>query len=695
MRIKLHRLILIAFLAALGGPPPAQAAFEDLGVSARALGMGDAFTAVADDVYDIYYNPAGLATLDQPEIGISYSKLFPGLTDNSNLQNSFVGYENPIGSDGRWGTVGFAWNNFDLAGLYQENSAYASYGNAIIPGKLYGGASLKYLERSLNAGSLASNALSPTGIATGEPDSVLQHSSEYTPDADLGLLYKVMPRWRVGAEIQHLFAPNIAFDPTQSDLLGRDYNLGVSYKTPFTTLAGEYDIVADPGGWTDEIGTLAGEKWLPTLMDGTFGVRGSIALGNRSYSQATAGVSYKIHKIEFDYAFDMQLSGLTLGETGGSHHIDMTLRFGRSKKAAPLFREALLENMPELASIGTPEFRYEEAAAGRYAGAAVREFLKEARTAVVAGRFGEARERVGQALALKPADATIRSDYARLKTVSALYPDIAGFTGDPARAAIYDGILNFLDGKDRRALQDVSYAVNLDPSSAKLIALRTAMESAAQAALPRQATAALPARIPTSPAAAAAAPVAVPRAPSPALSAAAVPATITAPAPAGKPSEVASDSAILEMALRRGDYDRAIEAGRRLAKSHPSSLVYRRLGIAYAARMDYDEALKALRLAYSLEADPEIRSKLRFYIEALVPVIEKSHRSGSAAKTAPELLSPEEVEQLYQNGVDLYSQGKLRDAEKVFKAVIEADPRNMPARRALKRIRTELLEQGP
>ncbi len=690
MRIKLHRLILIAVLAALGGPPPARAAFEDLGVSARALGMGDAFTAVADDVYDIYYNPAGLATLDQPQLGVAYSKLFPGLTDNSNLQNSFVGYENPIGNDGRWGTVGFAWNNFDLAGLYQENSAYASYGDAIIPGKLYGGGSLKYLERSLNAGSLASNALSPTGIATGQPDSVLQHSSEYTADADLGLLYRILPRWRLGAEIQHLFAPNIAFDPAQSDLLGRNYNLGVAYKTPFTTLTGEYDIVADPGGWTDEIGTLAGEKWLPTLMDGTFGVRGSIALGNRSYSQATAGISYKINKLEFDYAFAMQLSGLTLGETGGSQYLDMTVRFGRSKKAAPLFREAMIENMPELASISTPEFRYQEAAAGRYAGAAVREFLKEARTAAVAGRFGEAQERVGQALALKSADATIRSDYARLKTVSAFYPDIEGFTNDPARAAIYDGILNFLDGKDRRALQDISYAANLDPSSAKLIALKNAMESAAQAALPRQAAAVLPARIPAPPAASAASPVAVSPAPPPAPAPAVVPAPVAVSAPASKASEVASDSAILEMALRRGDYDRAIEAGRRLAKSHPNSLVYRRLGIAYAGRMDYDEALKALRLAYSLEANPKIRSKLRFYIEALVPIIEEGHRSGLAAKA----LSPEEIEQLYQNGVELYSQGKLRDAEKAFKAVIEADRRNMPARRALKRIQTELLEQG-
>ncbi len=698
MRIKLHRLILIAFLAALAGPPPARAAFEDLGVSARALGMGNAFTAVADDVYDIYYNPAGLATLDQPQLGVSYSKLFPGLTDNSNLQNSFVGYENPL-EDGRWGTVGFAWNNFDLAGLYQENSVFTSYGRAIIPGKLYGGVSVKYLERSLNAGSAASDALSPTGIATGSPDPVLQHSSEQTADADLGLLYRLLPRWRVGAMVQHLFDPNIAFSPTQSDILGRNYDFGVSYKTPFTTLAGEYDLVADPGGWTDEIATLAGEKWLPTLMYGTFGMRGSIGLGNRSYARATAGISYRINRLEFDYGFAMQLSGLTLGDTGGTHHLDMIVRFGSSKKAAPLFREAMLENMPELASIGTPEFRYEEAAASRYAGAAVREFLKEARTAVVSGRFEEAREHAGQALSLKPGDATIRSDYERLKIVSSIYPEIDGFTSDAASAAVYDGILNFLDRKDPRALQDISYAANLDPSDAKVVALENAMKSVAQAARPVAAPAPVPTPLPA-PAAAATIPVPAPAASlpaakkAPALAPAPSPMPVARTAPASKAAEVASDSAMLEMALRQGDYDRAIEVGKRLAKSRPNSLVYRRLGIAYAGRMDYPEALRALRMAYSLEADPELRSKIRFYIEALVPILKKSQRNGFGEQAARSVLSPEEVEQLYQNGVELYSQGKLREAAKVFKSVLDADPRNLPARRALKRIKTELLEQG-
>lgn len=49
----------------------------------RTYGMGNAFTAVADDVNAIFYNPAGLAYLDEPHmsLGIDGSALLPYLED--------------------------------------------------------------------------------------------------------------------------------------------------------------------------------------------------------------------------------------------------------------------------------------------------------------------------------------------------------------------------------------------------------------------------------------------------------------------------------------------------------------------------------------------------------------------------------------------------------------------------------------
>ena len=83
-------------LALLLGPVRARAAYEDVGVGARVTGLGHAYTAVADDAYAVYYNPAGLGFLDRPELSTTYSRLLTGLSDGTNLQNSFLTYARPI-----------------------------------------------------------------------------------------------------------------------------------------------------------------------------------------------------------------------------------------------------------------------------------------------------------------------------------------------------------------------------------------------------------------------------------------------------------------------------------------------------------------------------------------------------------------------------------------------------------------------
>ena len=98
---------------------PARAAFLDLGAGARATGMGNAFVAVDDDAYAIYYNPAGLALLEQSELATSYTKNMIGLSDGSSMSTSFVGFAQPLKAG--WGTLGAAWQQFDLnGGLYSD-----------------------------------------------------------------------------------------------------------------------------------------------------------------------------------------------------------------------------------------------------------------------------------------------------------------------------------------------------------------------------------------------------------------------------------------------------------------------------------------------------------------------------------------------------------------------------------------------
>jgi hypothetical protein len=187
---------LALLLAASLIPLPARAAYDDVGVSARVTGLGHAYTAVADDVYATYYNPAGLATLDRKEFGTTYSRLLTGLSDGSNIQNSFFAYAHPL-ADGRNGTIAAAVNYFTLDSLYRESSLFASYGRRLSredrPDPIFVGVSGKILNRTLGGTPAASNALSNTGAATNTPDPVLQSNSRTNFDADLGMLWRVRP----------------------------------------------------------------------------------------------------------------------------------------------------------------------------------------------------------------------------------------------------------------------------------------------------------------------------------------------------------------------------------------------------------------------------------------------------------------------------------------------------------------------
>lgn len=94
--------------------------FLELGVGGRAMGMGGAYTAAADDATALYWNPAGLTGVERRSASFMHA---------SHLQGSFYDYAVYAQKLGDQGAVAASFQYFDFGSLAQTDANYNSLGS--------------------------------------------------------------------------------------------------------------------------------------------------------------------------------------------------------------------------------------------------------------------------------------------------------------------------------------------------------------------------------------------------------------------------------------------------------------------------------------------------------------------------------------------------------------------------------------
>lgn len=306
--MKLTRLIILLSLVA---PHLAQAAFLDGGWGARPIGMGGAFTAVADDTNAPLFNPAGLTQVQGHEFTAMYARLFSGLTlysgdDTSKLGQSYIAYGmKPT----RFGSFGVSWANFTTTHLYREDTVILTWAKPLSEQFSFG-INGKYLRRSLSLDARTAN------------DPVFAGGSSAAGMAvDAGILYKpqnnVLEGLRVGLAGKNLNQPDVGFKET--DRVPTEWRLGLAYQQNQMPW---FVPVFDLSHRNRQMGYYGGaESW---LFGNTLGLR---AGANRD--EASAGISYyqsvkKNFGFRLDYGFTVPFF---VEDTNGSHRFQVTLYF--------------------------------------------------------------------------------------------------------------------------------------------------------------------------------------------------------------------------------------------------------------------------------------------------------------------------------------------------------------------------------
>src|SRR5574344_1823186 len=112
---KMKKVLLLSLTFMFMVIARAHGAFEDTYWGVRALGMGGAFTAVANDSNAPLYNIAGIANVNEKEVSLMGARLFAGL-DGVEISANYLGFVYPLAKE-EYGALSFAWSSLGTPGL--------------------------------------------------------------------------------------------------------------------------------------------------------------------------------------------------------------------------------------------------------------------------------------------------------------------------------------------------------------------------------------------------------------------------------------------------------------------------------------------------------------------------------------------------------------------------------------------------
>jgi hypothetical protein len=333
MKIKCISLLLVlAGLAALSTSAQATNSkagtaaytFLKIGTGAKSQAMGGAYVGLADDATALYYNPAGLTTLDQKSL--VYDELL-NKPLNPSPQNRFTAsYINSL-LDFQFGYIGYV-REIDSVSAMGASISYQNYGTFTrldatgVETGTFGASDFAF-------GLTYSKRIAPRFSAGVTGKFIYEKIDNYSSTglaADLGLMYLLTPdgTTRVGLALTNLGAQLKGLSQTHKDKLPTKIAAGISHRLrglPFM-FSGEFgkpfdnDIYASFGtelvslkpffirlGWT----TQGKQYKVGASNDALAGFSGGFGLTYKAYQIDYSYSSYadigQIHRISIEAGF--------------------------------------------------------------------------------------------------------------------------------------------------------------------------------------------------------------------------------------------------------------------------------------------------------------------------------------------------------------------------------------------------------
>jgi hypothetical protein len=296
------KALLAAVLLASPALGAETAAFLDIGPGARAIGLGGAYTALADDADAVYWNPAGLARLEKRNASLSHAEL------NQGNRHDFLSYAHPtsravLGAAFTYLSYGQLTGRDAMGrttGAYNASDAAGAIGAGVKTEDIDFGGSIKFIQSHIGSAQ-ASGVAFDAGVRREEPLSS-------------GKLV-------IGASLRNM-GPGLKYDGQRNDLPLRA-SFGGAYK-----FAGGHALAVELQNGPRGAGSEGGAGGEYQAMEGVF-----LRLGYTSKSAAADGTGFDAAR-GLTIGLGMKRGGYSLdyaaqaaGALGATHRFTLATRF--------------------------------------------------------------------------------------------------------------------------------------------------------------------------------------------------------------------------------------------------------------------------------------------------------------------------------------------------------------------------------
>ena len=268
-------------------------AYLRMGVGARALAMGGAFTAIADDATAAYWNPAGLVKIEHIEATFQYAA---NMAVDRNL--NYFAYTQWLGVGG----IGVHWLNAGVDDIIKMDNEGTDLGSAD-----YGDNAIMF-SYGMEAGDLM----------LGGTAKILHQDDIKTTNTgfgvDLGGMFEVTDNVTAGLMIRDIGSQIGDADVPYNWRFGT----GIKAMDDMLTVGMDVDKTQDIDKFHIHLGAEYGMEVHPEYS--VFFRTGFNSVEDKAF---TAGLGIRVPYVQFDYAYVTD----TVDEWGSNHRVSLTARF--------------------------------------------------------------------------------------------------------------------------------------------------------------------------------------------------------------------------------------------------------------------------------------------------------------------------------------------------------------------------------